>query len=303
MAHRAHRALLARCFSSSPHGVPPPPPPPPPSTAQALWNRLLPDNDPKLREYKEREARVIKEQLTRSKFVEAARAGGRDKLFTAGPELLAPEAPFPEATLTSVREPPAPPLGTAELFSGAHATVVTLAFQGSSQAQLVPWHNGLWEALAPGTGGYAAPPSAGARAHGGAVAPLQLVNVLYLQGWVWQWGLVARAVAHGTRAALPQEVVEATYLALQPSAREADHFCDRLRVHNRVMGHVLLVDRAGHVRWRAHGLPGEGEVAALVEATRTLVAVGSGEGGARGRRGGSGSARGGSGAVSPPPFF
>ena len=292
MAHRA-RALLVRCFSS---GAPPPPPPAPP--AQTLWDRLLPDNDPKLKEYKEREARVIREQLTRSKFVEAARAGGRDKLFTAGPELLAPEVLFPEASLTSVREPPQAPLGTAELFSGAHATVVTLAFQGSSQAQLVPWHNGLWEALAPGTGGYAAPPSAGARAHGGAVAPLQLVNVLYLQGWVWQWQLVARAVASGTRAALPQEVVEATYLALQPSAREADHFCDRLRVHNRVMGHVLLVDRAGHVRWRAHGLPGEGEVAALVEATRALVSVGTGEGGGgRGKRG-----RGGS-AATPPPFF
>jgi len=215
----------------------------------------------------------------------------------AGPELLAPapDALFPEATLTSVRDPAPPPVGSGELFSGAHATVVTLAFQGSSQAQLVPWHNGLWEALAPGAGGYAAPPSAGARAHGGAVAPLQLVNVLYLQGWLWQWQLVARAVAGGTRAALPQEVMEATYLAQQPSAREADHFCDRLRVHNRVMGHVLLVDRAGHVRWRAHGLPGEGEVAALVEATRALVSVGTGEG--RGKKG-----RGGS-AASPPPFF
>jgi len=165
-------------------------------------------------------------------------------------------------------------VGTRELFSGAHATVVTLAFQGSSQAQLVPWHNALWEALSPDTGGYAARPSAGARAHGGSVAPIQLVNVLYLQGWFWKWRVAASAVALGTRRALPQEVMEATYLSLQPSAREADHFADRLKVHNRVMGHVLVVDRAGHVRWRAHGLPGEGEVDALVAATKGLVEVG-----------------------------
>lgn len=265
---------LARCFSSA---APKPP---------SFWDRLLPADPAPLKEYKEREARVIREQLTRSKFVEAARASGRDKLYVSGPELLAPsqEELFPATELQSVREPAPSPVGTPEVFSGAHATVVTLAYQGSSQAQLVPWHNALWEALSPGAGGAAAPPSAGARAHGGATAPIQLVNILYLQGWLWQWGMVARAVAGGTRRALPQEVMEATYLALQPSAREADHFADKLRVHNRVMGHVLLVDRRGHVRWRAHGLPGEGEVEALVQAVQALVAASSQGGGSSSSR-------------------
>lgn len=240
-----------------------------------------------MREYKEREARVIKAQFARSKFVDAARAGGADKLYLAGPDLAAPSSEnlFPESELESVRDPPSPTVGTAELFSGSHATVVTLAFQGSSQAQLVPWHNALWEGLSPGAGGYAAPPSAGARAHGGTIAPIQLVNVLYLQGWFWKWRAVVRAVAGGTRRALPREVMEATYLSLQPSAREADHFADKLGVHNRVMGHVFVVDRAGHVRWRAHGLPGEGEVDALLAATKTLVDVGtSALQGVKGRR-------------------
>jgi len=240
----------------------------------SLFDRIIPPDPPSLKEYKDRERRVIREQFTRSKFVEAARAGGRDKLFLAGPDLSAalPDSFFPEVSLEPVRLSGGDEsVASSDLFSSARATIVTLAFQGSSQTQLVPWHNALWEALSPGVGDYAAPPSAGARAHGGDSqrAPVQLLNIVYLQGWFWKF--VKGAVAGGTRRALPPEVTDATYLCLQPSAREADHFADRLRVHNRVMGQVLLVDSKGFVRWRAHGLPGEGEVEALVHVTSVLA--------------------------------
>jgi hypothetical protein len=115
---------------------------------------------------------------------------------------------------------------------------------------------------------------------------VQLLNLLYLEGWFWH--LARGIVAQSTVKALPEGIREATFLSTQTSAREADHFCDKLQVHNRVMGYVLLVDSAGRVRWRAHGLPGEGEAAALCAAARMLERVGGA--GAAGAGSGSSSA-------------
>ena len=68
-----------------------------------------------------------------------------------------------------------------------------------------------------------------------------------------------------------------------------DHFCERLALHNRMMGHVLLVDRAGRVRWRAHGAPAQGEAENLLRALRGLVAADrSGSGGWGGGAGAAG---------------
>jgi hypothetical protein len=71
------------------------------------------------------------------------------------------------------------------------------------------------------------------------------------------------------------------------------HWCDKLRLHNRAMGHVLLVDSSGLVRWRAHGMPAEGEMANMAAAARALLEEaagrrGKGKGGGRGKGSGCG---------------
>lgn len=190
--------------------------------------------------------------------------------MASSPALVATSAAslFPALALEPVVEG-APPLTAPALFGGARATVVTLAFQGSSQRQLEPWHRALWEALAPPPA--SAPPAAPA-AVVPALPPVALLNVLYLQGWFWR--LAGRVIKAATARSLPPGLAAATHVVLQPSARDADHACDALGVHNRMMGHVLLVDARGRVRWRAHGVPGEGEAAALVAA---CAAVSRGE--------------------------
>jgi hypothetical protein len=49
-----------------------------------------------------------------------------------------------------------------------------------------------------------------------------------------------------------------------------------------MMGHVFLVDSRGHVRWRAHALPGPNEAENLVAAARSML-VGAGLTGEGGR--------------------
>ena len=46
-----------------------------------------------------------------------------------------------------------------------------------------------------------------------------------------------------------------------------------------MMGHVLLVDRGGRVRWRAHGRPAAGEADNMIRALEGLVAEGERGGG------------------------
>ena len=40
---------------------------------------------------------------------------------------------------------------------------------------------------------------------------------------------------------------------------------------NALLGHVLLVDATGHVRWQAHGDAAPGEAERLVQLTRRLL--------------------------------
>jgi hypothetical protein len=227
-----------------------------------FFDKLLDDSKlpPELRERKAREARVLKEQLARSKFGDAA-AVPRDKRFNATDALVAPhlDALFPDLPLLSVRAGGSRASARDLLTGGGSATLVTLAFQGRGQAQLPPWHGALLEA----------------RERGAAPGGLALLNVVLLQGWFWRAaeGLVAR----GTAQALHPEVARDTHLSVHGSAMEVDHIADRLRVHNRMMGWVFLVDGGGHVRWRAHGEPLEGEADAMLRAAGALVSHGGGE--------------------------
>ena len=45
----------------------------------------------------------------------------------------------------------------------------------------------------------------------------------------------------------------------------------RLEVHNSIIGYAFLVDREGHVRWRAHGKPTERELEAMTNCCRQLL--------------------------------
>jgi len=44
-----------------------------------------------------------------------------------------------------------------------------------------------------------------------------------------------------------------------------------LHMDNALLGHVLLVDAAGHVRWQAHGDAAPGEAERLIQLTRRLL--------------------------------
>ena len=44
-----------------------------------------------------------------------------------------------------------------------------------------------------------------------------------------------------------------------------------LGMHNALMGHIVLVDSAGRVRWQAHGFAAPGEAERLVAVTRKLL--------------------------------
>jgi hypothetical protein len=235
-----------------------------------FFDKLLDESKlpPALRERKARESRVLKEQLARSKFGDAA-AAPRDKRFAATDALLPPlpDTFFPDLPLLAAGAGGARTSLLPAVAGGPGATLVTLAFQGRGQAQLPPWHGALLEARERGAAG--CPP---------------LLNVLLLQGWLWRAaeGLVARSTAN----ALHPAVAAHTHLSVHGSAMEVDHLADRLQVHNRMLAWVFLVDRGGHIRWRAHGEPQEGEADAMLRAAAALAAgSGSGRsaGGAEGR--------------------
>ncbi len=86
----ARPLLLSVASSSSPSPAPPAPANRPlpghaPCRAKSggFFDRLIPEDDPKLREFKERERRVIKEQFSRGKISDAMRLH-KDKVGSTG---------------------------------------------------------------------------------------------------------------------------------------------------------------------------------------------------------------------------
>ena len=185
----------------------------------------------------------------------------RSQRFVAAPELLAASADerFPHAMFESVTG--GAPVAADDIFAGARATIVTLAFQGLGQSQLRPWHAAISKSLAP--------PAASAA---GPSRSVQLANVLFLEGWFWKLarGIIAQTTAN---ALPPGPLRDATFLTVCPSSRDTDHWCDAARVHNRMMAHVMIVDSAGRVRWRAHGALAHGEQDSLASAALSLAQV------------------------------
>lgn len=289
MLRQILRASRARRLHST---APPPPTPPPPAAPSSLFERLrarlLPPDPPELAAWKAREARIVRAAFGRSRLADARAAGAARKPFVAPPAVVAPLAAnaFPPVALTRLSD--GAPGDAAGVFASARATLVTLAYVAHGQAQLPPWTAvalpalGARPAFAPplvaGAAAAAGLPPAGAAA-GAAAGGVQHLNILYLQGWFFR--VFAPVVLRGaaTAAGAGSHELHATGVAIEPSARAADHWADALRVDNRLMGHVFLVDAAGVVRWQAAGPPAEGEADNLVAAARLLLA----EARARGR--------------------
>jgi len=278
----ARRVVLGARAAAS--GSPPPPPPPPgaPAPPATLFERLraalLPPDPPELAAWKAREARLVRASFGRSRLADARAAGAARKPFVAPPAVVAPLAAnaFPPVALTRLAD--GAPGDAAGVFASAPATLVTLAYVAHGQAQLPPWTAAALPALR-ARPAFAARAGAGARAASG--GDVQHLNILYLQGWFFR--AVAPVVLRGAARAAGEGSHElaATGVAFEPSARAADHWADALRVDNRLMGHVFLVDAAGVVRWQAAGPPADGEADNLVAAARLLLAEADAAGRAR----------------------
>jgi hypothetical protein len=280
-----------------------------------LFDNLIPEDDAATKEAKEREARIIRAKMQRSKFAEAS-AASKEKLFVATADVAPPTADrlFPALA-------PCTPLadgvggGPAALpaaFAQYPVTLVSIAFQGMGQAQLPAWHEAFVARYAPGV------LAAGAAGAAGAGAPrVGLLNVIFLEGYVWR--LLTGLIRGGLRRSVqPPEVAAHSVIAVETSEKAADgscaracvgpsppssarcahrrgprpparpplashtwgarapprlptplqHFCDALGIHNRAMGHLFLVDAAGHVRWRCVAWACVGERGAVAGAGR-----------------------------------
>ena len=145
-----------------------------------IFDNLIPEDDPATKEAKEREARIIRAKMQRSKFAEAS-AVGKEKLFVATADVAPPTADrlFPALAPSTPLVDGGPPAALPAAFARYPVTLVSIAFQGMGQAQLPAWHEAFLARYAPGgLGAAAAPTPAGAGAAG---APrVGLFNVIYL---------------------------------------------------------------------------------------------------------------------------
>lgn len=251
-----------------------------------ILDKLLPELDPELKEFKERESRVIKDQIGRSKFTDALKAERKDKvrviyepeflillcnslftllqLFLATPALVPPQSQFlfPSFATYNFRTQSVVPFP--ETFREAPVTILTMAYQAIGQGQLNEWHKTIFNAIQPLPVGFPQETN----------NPVRFMNVVYLQGWFWK--LTESIIRNSSANALPPRLRDCSSLVVEKSQQAQDHFCEKIAVHNRMMGYVYLIDSNGYIRWRAHGRPFDGELDALVRATKLLVDASTG---------------------------
>ena len=206
-----------------------------------IFDNLIPEDDPATKEAKEREARIIRAKMQRSKFAEAS-AVGKEKLFVATADVAPPTADrlFPALAPSTPLVDGGPPAALPAAFARYPVTLVSIAFQGMGQAQLPAWHEAFLARYAPGgLGAAAAPTPAGAGAAG---APrVGLFNVIYLEGYVWR--LLSGLIRGGLRRSMqPPEVAAHSEIAVETSEKAADVSC--------CMRPVPLTPRDARVRAR-----------------------------------------------------
>ena len=235
------------------------------AASRGWFDRLLPAEDPAVAAYRAAERKIIREKLTRSRFAEFL-AAHKDKGAPSAPG-LSPSGSSPAfpagldvEELAGAGSRSADP---AAFFGAQRATLVTLAFAAVGQKQLEPWLGAWASAFAPRP--LFEPPAVGADA----VPRPALLNIVYLDGWFF--ALARRFFAASVRGGLPPAAVHASGLVVSASERATDHALDALGVRNRVLGHIFLIDARGRVRWRAQGDAAEGELDALMDATRELL--------------------------------
>lgn len=157
-------------------------------------------------------------------------------------------------------------------FQSAAVTIVTIAFQGHGQEQLVPWHEGIRQAygalptVTDGTSSSNLPSNLTSVV---GLPNIQMLNILYLQGWFFK--IFRNIIKKGTARSIDNDLLTASRIIFEPSLQKSDHFCDKLKIHNRMMGYIYLIDQQGYIRWRAHALPAPSEMDNMIQAVKLLA--------------------------------
>jgi hypothetical protein len=254
----------------------------------ASW---LPPLDEATAQQKERDQQILLQKMGRSKWSEAVRAG-REKLY------LATEAQLEDATQVAggaggeregawsggglLRVPFRPP--AAMRVEGLYAresevdgggvewgqlvrrgpAVVTVSFQALGHGQLADVHAAILDAHAAGRVRLV-PPGRRARASD-EVALLDVGVVDSFAMTLLRWALIG-----GMRRAVPPQLRPYALASFQRLPHNVENLCFDLRIHNRVMQHTFVVDRAGLVRWRMHAEPAPAELDALIVAIQHVA--------------------------------
>lgn len=185
----------------------PPRPPSRPVSFKFLDN-LIPEDDPATKEAKERESRIIRGKLQRSKFAELAEAR-KDKAGGATTAAVTPPSASPAFPTLAACEAllGGAPVPLPAAFACAPVTVVTVAFQALGQAHVAAWHAGLGmrqqqqqQHGQEGGDGTPAPLPRLAAGLGGGAGGVALLNLLVLEGWFWR--AVAPVIRRSSAAAL-----------------------------------------------------------------------------------------------------
>jgi mitochondrial ATPase complex subunit ATP10 len=132
----------------------------------------------------------------------------------------------------------------------AQCTLLAIAFRDFGFQQLASW-------IVPFSDAYA---------HNDRV---QVATLLVSEGWLNRM-LLRPVIVASTRRNTPPEQRSRTYLHFG-SSPHVEEWRDALRLHNVLVGYVLLLDGLGRVRFAASGTATETELAALMQGARDLL--------------------------------
>ena len=268
------------------------PSPSPSSILPSFFNRILPDDGltKEQREFKSRERKVIFDQLQRGKLSDALKAGaGRDKLFLASNTIAESSTVyFPDTPLSAVSaqldNSIQNDITLSAIFGKSEATVVTIAFQALGQQMLQPWHSALfnktsgisiipvqWNSSSSSSSNPSNPSTTSSSDTKGDkyLNSIQFLNIIYLQGWFFK--IFSSIMLTSIKRALDSQTASSSAVTFEPSLQKMDHFCEKLAIHNRMMGYIFIVNKDGKVVWSAHGQPTIEELDNFLQACKKSI--------------------------------